>query len=1188
LNIWLLNRERPPLLKGAFKMLSCKILTGKNIDRLANYYEEAADDYYSKEGDFSSWQGKGAALLNLSGSVDAKQLKALLLGKIDSIQARQFTRSDLKERIGIDLTFSAPKSVSMQALIDGDQHIIKAHDASVKKALMVAEERALARKKIKGKSRVEPTGNLIVATFRHETSREKDPQLHTHAVVMNLTHRSDGKWCALKNDEIIKSTRYLGAVYRSELALTLKSLGYEIRHGRDGMFELAHISRKQIKAFSLRAKQVEDALLNKGLDRRTATTSEKQQATLNTRAPKTPSNRDEIFNDWVSRAKALDIEFSPGKHPNNKEGHDALEQTSKLAAKRAVKFAINHLTERQSILQESKLLDTALSQAMGHATLRDIEQEIQHQITSGYLIINAPCYKLADEKEDGCAKTVSDWIKSLANKGISQDTLKNRVLDAIENGRLIRIEARYTTQTALEIEKRILCIEKTGRHSVLPIFPDDASIEPLKACGFNQSQMNSAQLILTTTNRVVGIQGIAGSGKSYLLSQVKLLAESQGFKIKALAPYGSQVKALRELGIPANTLASFLRGKDKHINANTLVILDEAGVVPARLMEQTLKLIEKQAARMVMIGDTHQTKAIEAGRPFDQLQTSGMQTTLMDEIQRQKNPLLKKAVQKAFKRQITESLTHIQTLREIPQPHKRFEKIADEYVKLFNEKQKDTLIVCGTNKARREINQHIREQLKLSGKGKQFDTLIRRDTTRAERQFSKYYRINDIIQPEKDYLNTGLKRGELYQVIETGPANQLTVESKGALITFNPMIHQKLSVYRFEQAELSQGDLVRINRNDAHLDLANGDRFYVQQLDKNHIVLSDGKRHVSLDTQKPLHLEHAYASTIHSSQGLTCDHVLIDIDTNSITTNQDIYYVAISRARLEAMIYTDNLNKLPEGIMRESIKHAALDIQLPKHHTQSKRKRTKNPGDKGGAVDTPAPNAQISQAEFSTPPQPILQKPYDDPKSRIQKLRQDLNERAIEVANKYLGTPKNRSNKTWRYGTRQGSLAVTVKGNQQGLWYDFSTGDGGDMLSLISQTTQINDFKALIKEATAFLGHPSPALKENNPIKKQPLFLDNEISKKIKTAQKIIAESLPLPGTLAERYLRMHRGIHIPLDPKTFRYHPSLKNWKTKALSPALLITSRDEKNQICGVQAIFLDTKTAQKINKDRLPKLS
>ncbi|EFN4685938.1 conjugative relaxase [Escherichia coli] len=916
-------------------MLTHKVLTRQDIGDVAAYYGDGADDYYAKEGEASAWQGNGAAELGLTGEVDDKRFRELLAGNIGDGQRilRMSNREGTKDRIGIDLTFSAPKSVSLQALVAGDAEIIKAHDRAVERALALAEARAQARHKIDGKTRIETTGNLVIGKFRHETSRERDPQLHTHAVILNMTKRSDGQWRALKNDEIIKATKYLGAVYRAELAHELQRMGYQVRHERDGMFELAHMSREQIAAFSQRSAQVEARLAEKGLTRETATTGEKQLATMQSRSKKVATERAELHKEWQERAKDVGIDF--GRRDwigHDKKGREATpaEHATGEAAKRAVRYAINHLTERQSVMDERELVDTAMKHAVGAARLEDIQKEISRQTETGYLIREAPRFRPGGQvgPTDEPGKTRAEWIAELTTKGMKSGEARERVDSAIKTGGLVPIEPRYTTQTALEREKRILQIERDGRGAVVPVIAAEAARERLASTNLNQGQREAAELIVSATNRVVGVQGFAGTGKSHMLDTAKKMIEGEGYHVRALAPYGSQVKALRELNVEANTLASFLRAKDKNIDSRTVLVIDEAGVVPTRLMEQTLKLAEKAGARVVLMGDTAQTKAIEAGRPFDQLQAAGMQTAHMREIQRQKNPELKIAVELAADGKASSSLERIKDVTEIKDHHERRAAVAQAYIALKPDERDRTLIVSGTNEARREINQMVREGLGTAGKGIEFNTLVRVDTTQAERRHSKNYQIGHVIQPERDYAKTGLQRGELYRVLETGPGNRLTVVSErdGQKIQFSPMTHTKISVYQPERAELAVGDMVRITRNDKHLDLANGDRMKVVAVENQKVTVTDGTRNVELPTDKPLHVDHAYATTVHSSQGLTSDRVLIDAHAESRTTAKDVYYVAISRARFEARVFTNDRAKLPEAIARENIKTAAHDL----------------------------------------------------------------------------------------------------------------------------------------------------------------------------------------------------------------------------------------------------------------------
>lgn len=917
-------------------MLSAKVLIRQDIRRAASYYEDGADDYYAKDGAAKEWQGAGAAELGLAGEIDSARFKALLAGQVaaEVRVSRGSTRNDANERIGIDLTFSAPKSVSMQALVAGDARVIEAHDRAVSTAIAAAEERALARRKVGGKARVERSANLIVAKFRHETSRERDPQLHTHAIVMNLTQRGDGEWRALKNDEILKSLRHLGAVYRAELAAELQNQGFALRRERDGAFELAHISREQVSAFSQRTKQIDDRLVERGLSRDRASTAEKQDATIRTRARKGVIDRDEGFAEWRVRARELGIDFDrrdwAGHDHGQAEGSrddrpgDAL--PSEEAARRAVRYAVNHLSERQAVIGEREMIDVAMQHGVGRVRLRDVEAEVKRQTEAGFLIREAPVFRPASEAGDRADLSRAAWISLLVTKGVAPPLARRRVDDAIRDGGLTMVDGRYTTQTALAREKRILSIERTGRGQVAPIVPEDAARTRLASTNLNAGQRQAAELMASATDRVIGIQGFAGTGKSHMLDTAKAIVEDNGYRVRALAPYGSQVKALRELGVPANTLASFLRAKDKDLDERTVVVIDEAGVVPARLMEQALKLAEAAGARVVLLGDTAQTKAIEAGRPFDQLQAGGMRTARMEDIQRQRDPALRAAVELAARGNTGDSLGRISAVMEICGDAERRAELVRDFMALTPPERDGTLIVSGTNEARRDINARVREASGTAGRGREFDTLIRRDSTQAERRYSKNYRVGDAIQPEKTY-RSGLRRGELYRVLDTGPGNRLTVAGPDKTpITFSPATHTRLSIYQPERSELAVGDRVRITRNDAGRDLANGDRFTVAAVAADRVTLEAAGRRVELPADRPLHLEHAYATTVHSAQGLTSERVLIEAQTNSRTTARDVYYVAISRARHEARIYTDDLGRLPAAVARENRKGAALDL----------------------------------------------------------------------------------------------------------------------------------------------------------------------------------------------------------------------------------------------------------------------
>jgi len=918
-------------------MLSHKVLTRTDLNATGRYYADAEDDYYTKDMDASQWQGKGAERLELEGAVDRERFQQLLSGQvrpgIDITRSR--ARKDAKERIGIDLTFSAPKSVSIQALVGGDLRLVKAHEDAVTATIAHVETMAQARVKTNGKAGVVDTGNLIVAKFRHETSREQDPQLHTHAVVMNLTRRADGQWRALRNDNIIKSVSYLGAHYRAELATRLTALGFELRHGRDGTFELAHIERKQLLAFSERSAIIEMELAKKGMDRASATTAEKQIAALNTRPGKKTADRETLWQRWRETARDVGIQLQPPVAGlNDRKTHDVErldEHASAKAAEQAVRYAVNHLTERQAIVKESDLIETATKHGMGRVTAHAVRRTVAAFTAQGKLLREAPLYRAADDLTGASAMTRQRWAMVLVEKGATSDQAAAKVEQGIRQGRLVIAESRYTTQSVLARERAILNMERSGRGRSTPIIASEAGKAKLANSPLNDKQRAAAVEILSTPHRVMGVQGLAGTGKTTMLSAVKMLAEQAGFRMIAVAPYGAQVKALQAGGFEAKTVMAFIRARERPVDEKTVLVVDEAGVMPSRLMERTLREAEKAGARVVLIGDTGQTKAIEAGKPFEQLQAAGMHTVALDDIIRQRDPQLKSAVMDAAHGRSATALMKIADVAEIPENEVRWQTMVNDYMAMPAADRAETLIISGTNEARQAINAMVRAQEQRTGSGEHYQTLVRRDTTQAERRFAKHYRLGDAIQPERDYQRIGLERGETYRVVETGPGNNLTVEGKnGQRVTFSPMVYNRLSVYKLERKELVAGDRVRITRNDAGLDVANGDRFTVVNASKTEIVLSNGKRDIRLSTEKPLHLDYAYASTVHSVQGLTSKHVLYDADSKSPITSREVFYVAISRAREHAAIYTNDASKLPAAVARATQKHGALDLVRPK------------------------------------------------------------------------------------------------------------------------------------------------------------------------------------------------------------------------------------------------------------------
>jgi conjugative relaxase-like TrwC/TraI family protein len=235
-------------------------------------------DYYDEHRKVQGeWHGRGAELLGLCGNVTREQFEAVREGLHPEIG--EFLRprhgadrlnndgsEQSKARSLYDLTFSAPKSVSIQAIVGGDERLIAAHDRAVHEALAEAENFAATRVRLNGVNEDRTTANWVLAAYRHDTSRELDPQLHTHSVVANLSYDGvEGRWKTLQASGIYERRAYLTEVYRNALAHEVRGLGGEIEprrdsRGRDLGFEIRGVSEGLLEKYSQRSAQRDTAI----------------------------------------------------------------------------------------------------------------------------------------------------------------------------------------------------------------------------------------------------------------------------------------------------------------------------------------------------------------------------------------------------------------------------------------------------------------------------------------------------------------------------------------------------------------------------------------------------------------------------------------------------------------------------------------------------------------------------------------------------------------------------------------------------------------------------------------------------------------------------------------------------------------------------------------------------------------
>ncbi|RYX88820.1 MAG: conjugative relaxase [Comamonadaceae bacterium] len=957
-------------------MLSFKFVTSAAG---AAHYFEAADDYYGQEGHRGEWIGQGVSDLGLdaAAAIDRATFQNLLDGQLpDGRRIRSTQTRASKDRKGIDFTFSAPKSVSIQALVKEDSRLVAAHDLAVRRSLDLMESFVAARRKQSGLSFRERTGKMVAATFRHELSRAQDPQLHTHAIVLNLTCRGDGQWRALSNEDMLRNVKVVGAFYRATLATELRKLGLQLRETRKGGWELAHISDAAIQHFSQRSQEIERLLAARGQDRGNASTAQKQIITLASRQKKTESDRAWLRAHWLATARdaGIDLNAQAGlmHQVSSKATRVAMalrtvvkgQDHGREAANHAINFAVAHLAERQGIFSRAEVLEVAYGRAATQTTTGSVDAALDLAAKDGRLLPELPLYQTARSLNLSAGELAKDpsadrfkghdefekltrasWIAlTMVARQQSQAQAEATVDSAITRGALVAAEIRFATPQARRSEIRLLGIEKAGRGAVPPIATATAAEALLQGAGLNAGQRDAVVMVLTAQDRFVGIQGLAGTGKSHMLSravagiqaETAKLSERQGYRVIGLAPYASQNEALSRLGMASQTLASFLArvSEQRRLDERAIVFLDEAGVVPAHQLEQLMAIIERQRARLVLVGDREQTHAVEAGKPFEQLQDAGMTKAYLTEIQRQVNPEIRAAVVHAARHEVPNA---VQVLRhaiiEVRQDAQRHARLAEAYVRLPAAERQETLIVAGTNDARRAINALVRKGLALPD-GHPVELLHNVDMTRAELRSAQSYEAGQLLVPQRSY-GQSLRQGEQLKVLGHDlQRNTLTAaRADGGSVTFDPARQSMLRVYQKESAEIAVGDWVRVTANDKATGLCNGDRCRVIAVEAAALVLRKEGREgtpstdLRIDRGKPMHLQHAYATTVHSAQGLTKNRVLVDANTKSLTSNRAVFYVAISRPRNDITLFTDDAGRLAAAMSREPKKFAALELR---------------------------------------------------------------------------------------------------------------------------------------------------------------------------------------------------------------------------------------------------------------------
>jgi conjugative relaxase-like TrwC/TraI family protein len=930
----------------------------------ATYYtqEQAAIEYYAGEAVPSQWHGKGAEINGLEGAVKAEDLAKILEGKVkevtkDANGVEQTTEKQLgrtvtdektgesknEHRAGWDLTFSAPKSVSIEIAVFGNKDLQAAHDRAVEVAMQWFEKEA-AMTRINGK-RVE-TGNLTYATFGHATSREGDPQVHTHGVVANVTY-INGKAYSLSNERLMQMRTTGDAVYKNEMASGAQKIGFAVEYDGRGNFEIKGHDKAARDQFSKRSEQIKESLAERGHDIEGASYGARQAATLATRKDKGENHNEsaEAHRDrWQAEAKEAGIEQVKRVDPKQLQ--------SNITAAELVDSAIASVADREQVFAKKDLVKEVMLQSSGRVSSSDLLKEIERRAKSGDLV----------QREHDKA-----GARYTTNKAIAGELWADK---QISNGR----EAHIHVMTVKEFDTALSKFEKS------------------KGDGFklNDEQRNAAKSILTGTDQFQAVQGAAGTGKTTMVEFIRGAAQSKGWTVQGMATGAAQAGKLQDdSGIQSTTTASFLRTKREEVGGTTktLFVVDEASLAGQKEFNGIIGETKKSGARTVFLGDVSQHQSVAAGaaleRAIGSLDEPKMQVDFLKNITRQKvdetgtkgwnakeavslimagdhaAALKKTALEYKAERVATEAkwgalmekqggkLTTRQTEQKrdelkaarLKDNEAVISAIAKDYGSLSKEAQAETLVITATNKDRSAINEGVRSELKAQGElkgGVKIEVLTKRDVTDAQKLQVSTYQRGDVLTKED-------KKGQVQQfkVLGNDTAKNIlfVTDAKGQKQSFNGDQLGLLSAWAADTKEFAAGDKVAFMQNSKSAGVKNGWGGTVEKVNGDTMTVKlyqGGTKDVDLKTYKQL--DHGYATTSHKSQGQTVKNAWVHHNTEGGMHSQREAYVNMTRAREKTTTYTQDSEKASKQASQEQNKTMATK---PRRKPEAQQEATK-------------------------------------------------------------------------------------------------------------------------------------------------------------------------------------------------------------------------------------------------------
>jgi len=852
--------------------------TNINVGQSSAYL--AKDNYYTQEEGL--WYGKGAEALGLSGEVAHKDFESLEHG-FDPVTGKKLV--SIEKRGGTDLTFSAPKSISIAYEIGDEQTraaVLAAHQAAVFKTLDEVQNYSQMREQKFLTREIKNTNNLVISAHTHDTNRELEPQLHTHAFVFNMTQDENGKWRALHNDAIVGNEYYFGQIYHNQLALELKKAGFEIESVKvkaTYVPEIKGITQNVKDAFSKRTAQIQELLPKLKEQYPQATQKELlDMAALSSRKSKIKEvDRDEVrrVNQELAVGHGVTSNFI-NSLKSNEQGREIINVTE------AVKLAMISKTENEALFTKEDLTREALAVGMQSGlTLSDIKEELNR------------------------------------NKEILITDTKDKI------GRSF-----YTSQDMQNSEKRVIELALEGKDVQNALIENPAvslaNCTADKNIQLTQGQTEACSLMLESKDRFIIVQGDAGTGKTFMVHTAKEVALQNGANVEfvGLAPTGKAVDGLKnESGIDSFTVDEFLLKPSNIGDKQRIYVVDEAGMIGTKNMEALLEKAKVENAKVVLIGDRNQFKAVTAGDAFGKLQDAGIRTAKMEEVMRQKEGTTIKAAVTAFKRGDTDkALKHL----EKDTKEGEFSTLKAEIVKDYLQTPDTTLIIASTNTQAAELNEAIRQELVKTGKievGESKEIYQTANVSGISKHIASSYEVGQIIEFQKVQ---GFKGGEKLEIKEINKDSNKLIFANGKELDLSQTF--QASVYQKSTAAFADGDKVIFLKKDKESGVKNGETAVIKEMNGSKMTIIKNEKEVVIDTDKFKHFTHGYAVTDYKSQGMTVDKIIIS--ANAAQASKNALYVQLTRAKSEAKLYTDNIEKLREKIKVEQQKTSAVGSKM--------------------------------------------------------------------------------------------------------------------------------------------------------------------------------------------------------------------------------------------------------------------